>query len=201
MRVSAIACAFACFCSVPLFGQELVLGVKGGVNLATERFEGEAGNPSLGRRVGAVAGIFGTLPLLSWLELQPEALYAMKGAQLDLGGIKSSVGIDYLEVPVLVRVSPGGGRTLSYFVVGGPSIGFRLRARSRTQFETATEEIDISDDLERLDFGVAIGGGVERGSLVLDGRYTLGLKDIDKDKTDAVKVTNRTISVTIGLKF
>jgi hypothetical protein len=201
MRIAAVVCAFACLCGVPVFGQELTVGVKGGANMATERFESAAGSPGVARRVGAVVGMFGTLPLLSWLDLQPEALYSMKGSRLDLAGTKSSVWIDYLEVPVLLRVSPGSGSTFRYFVAGGPSIGFRLRARSRTQFQTATEEIDVGGDLERLDLGAAIGGGVERGPLVLDGRYTLGLKDIDKDKTDTVKVTNRTFSLTIGIKF
>lgn len=200
-RTSALVCGLCLFCSAPVHGQGISLGIKGGANISAQRFEGEAGPPSVDWHLGVVAGMFARLPVLSWLDLQPEALYAPKGARVVVAGTKSSVLIDYFEVPILLRVAPVTSRTRRYFVAGGPSIGFRLRARSRTQFLNSTEEIDIGNDLERLDFGVAVGGGVERGSLVLDGRYTFGLKDIDKDKTDTVKVTNRTFSVTVGLKF
>jgi hypothetical protein len=103
-------------------------------------------------------------------------------------------------VPLLARISRRGGR-LGYYAAGGPSIAFRLRALTRTKFGDATEEIDIADQVERLDFGVAAGGGVEFGSLVVDGRYTHGLKDIDKDKSDGVKITNRAVSLTVGFRF
>lgn len=201
MRISAMACGLALLCSGPAFAQGLGLGVKGGVNIATERIEGDEGGPSLDSRIGVVAGMFATVPLTSWLDLQPEALYAMKGARLNLGGVKASVGLDYLEVPVLARISRRGAGKIHYHAAGGPSVAFLLRSRYRTKFGSSTEEIDISDELERLDFGVAVGGGVERGSLVIDARYTLGLKDIDKDKSDTVKTTNRALSLTVGFKF
>jgi hypothetical protein len=201
LRICCFALGLAGFFSVPSLAQGLGLGVKGGVNIATERFQGDDGSPSVDPRIGGVAGVFATLRLLSWLDLQSEGLYSMKGARLDLEGVQSSAWLDYLEVPILARVSRQGGGARRYFVAAGPSVGVRLRARSRTRFANSTEYVDIGDELERLDFGVAASGGVELGSIVLDGRYTLGLTDIDKDKTDTVTVTNRTISFTVGFKF
>jgi hypothetical protein len=201
MRICSIALGFAGLFSVPAVAQGFGLGVKGGVNVATERFQGDDGSPGVDPRIGAVAGVFATLRVLSWLDLQSEALYAMKGTRLDLEGVQSNVWLDYLEVPILATVSRRRGGARRYFVAAGPSVGVRLRGRSRTKFADSTEEIDIGDELERLDFGVAAGGGVALGSIVLDGRYTLGLTDIDKDKTDTVTVTNRTISFTVGFKF
>jgi hypothetical protein len=157
--------------------------------------------PGLQSRLGIVAGAFITLPLFSKLELQPEVLYSVKGAKLDLDGISDSVVVDYLEVPALVRFSRRGAGKVHYYVAGGPSAGFQLRARTRTKFAGSTEEIDISEQVERFDLGVAFGGGVEIGSIVIDGRYTLGLTDIDKDKTDGIKTTNRVISLTAGFRF
>jgi len=205
LRMCALACGFAALFTTPAmapgFPPQLGLGVKGGVNFATQRVEGEEAGPDLDSRIGAVGGVFANVPLLSWLDLQPEALFSMKGARLDLEGASSSVWLDYLELPVLAKISRPGGGTYRYFAVIGPTIGVRLRARIRTDFGESTEEIDISDDVERLDLGVTAGGGVQFGSVVVDGRYTLGLKDIDKDKTDAVKVTNRAFSFTVGFRF
>ena len=200
MRTFAVACALALLCSGPAFAQVPGLGVKGGVNLASQKNTGDEGADSLKTLTAIVAGAFATLPVTSWLDFQPEALYSVKGARADVEGITASVLIDYLEVPLLARYSRRGG-SRGYYVAGGPSAAFVLRARTRTKFGDATEELDISDQVERFDFGVAVGGGVEFGSLVVDGRYTHGLKDIDKDKSDAVKVTNRAISLTVGFRF
>ena len=80
-------------------------------------------------------------------------------------------------------------------------MAFALRARARATFNGFTTELDVMDQVNRFDFGVAMGGGVEFGSIVVDGRYTLGLTDIDKDKSDTVTTKNRTISVTAGFRF
>jgi hypothetical protein len=201
LRPFAAACAFAILCPHTASAQGRSLGVKGGVNLATQRNSGADDDPGLKSRVGLVGGVFVTLPLLGRLELQPEGLFTSKGTRVDLDGVKASLVADYAETPVLVRFSRRGTGTFNYYVAGGPAVAFLLRARSRTEFAGATEEIDITEQVNRVDFGVAMGGGVEVGSIVIDGRYTLGLQDIDKDKTDAIKTTNRAVSLTVGFKF
>ena len=188
--------------AAPLFAQIQRLGVKGGVNLANQHIVGDDdSDPGLKMFTGLVAGAFVTLPVASWLELQPEALYSVKGSRVDEEGVTASVQIDYLEVPVLARFSKRGAGRNGYYFAGGPFAAFRLRARTRATFSGATEEIDIGEDVERLDFGLTGGGGVEIGSWVFDGRYTHGLKDIDKDKSDSVKVTSRAVSITAGFRF
>jgi hypothetical protein len=202
-RISAIltvTTAIALLAAAPAAAQVPGLGVKAGLNLASQN-TGDAGeDPGLQSLRAIVAGVFATLPVTSWLEVQPEALYSVKGSSFEDGGIKAKVLVDYLEVPVLARFSMGGGR-LAYYAAGGPFVAVRLRARTRTTFDSATEEIDVSDEVQRVDYGLAAGGGVEFGSLVVDGRYTHGLKDVDKDTSDRVKVTNRSISITLGFRF
>lgn len=206
MRMSAMAMALAVVsCGAgaagPAWGQGLAVGVKGGVNLARTAIDVEGGGPSLDPRIGLVAGAFVTLPIASWLELQPEVLYAMKGAKVNDTFGASTLQIDYVELPVLARISrPGSGR-IGYYAAGGPTFGLRVRARSRTEFEGETGDIDVSDQVSRTDVGVALGGGVEIGALVIDARYTLGLTDIDKDDSDEVKVSNRVLSLTVGFRF
>lgn len=200
LRTFVVGCAVALLCTQTATAQGRTLGVKGGVNLATQRNSGgDDDGPGLQSRIGLVAGLFATMPLFSKLELQPEALFTSKGARVDLDGVKASLVADYLEVPVLVRFSRRGG--FSYYLAGGPALAFLLRAHSRAEFAGATEEIDITEQVNRVDVGVAMGGGVEIGSIVIDGRYTLGLQDIDKDTSDAIKTTNRAVSLTVGFKF
>lgn len=212
MQRSAIGAAMTvcglCLASVmgsggTAFAQDMEIGVKGGVNLAKVQIDsdGDDGSPALDWRIGGVAGLFITLPVTSWLELQPEALYAMKGTRSDVFNVETTMVLDYFEVPVLARVTRGRGGARRYYVAGGPSFGLRLRARSRVDFGSSTEDIDIADEIARVDLGLAVGGGVELGHLVVDGRYTHGLRDVDKDETDAVTVTNRVVSITVGYRF
>ena len=196
-RLTSLVCGALILCASPSFAQGFGFGVKGGVNIATQDVSDDAGGPSLDPRFGAVGGAFVTLPLLPWVGLQAEGLYAMKGARVAFQGVDASLNLDYAEVPVLVRVRFAH----RYYAAGGPSMAFALRARSRTSFGGVTEEIDVMDQVKRFDFGVAMGGGVEFGRLVVDGRYTLGFTDIDKDKTDASTTKNRAISITAGFRF
>jgi hypothetical protein len=148
-----------------------------------------------------VLGGFVTLPVTRWFELQPEVLYAMKGAQLQDSGIAARLLLDYLEVPVLGRLSRRVSDRIRLYAAGGPSFGLRVRAKTRAAFSGSTEEIDISEDVERYDLGVVAAGGLEMGSILVDGRYTLGLSDIDKDTSDSVKITTRAVSLTVGFRF
>jgi hypothetical protein len=182
----------------PSAAQGHPLGVKGGVSIATQQTEINGERTSFDSRVGAVAGAFWTLPLGSRLDLQVEGLYTMKGARLSFRGIESTFALDYIEVPVLVRARFGSGRT-RYYAAGGPSTAFRVRARMRTPFNGSVEERDVADQVEEVDFGIAAGGGVEIGRLVVDGRYTFGLTDVDTDTTS--KTRNRAIAVTAGFRF
>ena len=95
----------------------------------------------------------------------------MKGAKLNFQGVDSSIHLDYAELPVLVRV----GFAHRYYAAGGPSMAFAMRARTRTSFGGVTEEIDVMDQIKRFDFGVAMGGGVEFGKLVVDGQWVFAL--------------------------
>jgi hypothetical protein len=203
MRAACIAALLTFASAHPLHAQVPGLGVKGGVNLATQKTTGEdAGDDGLQSMPALVAGVFTTFRVASWLEFQPEALYSVKGAKVDEGSFSSKAIVDYLEVPMLARVSRRGSGRTGFYVAGGPYVALQLRARTRTSFSGGTiEEIDIGEEVERLDFGVSAGGGVEWGSLVFDARYSHGLKDVDKDRSADIKLTNRVIAITAGFRF
>ena len=190
----ALACLF--FAAGSASAQDTRFGVRGGVNFSTVQNETSLGSGGFGYRQGLVAGAFFTWPL-GWFDLQPEVLYTSKGAALDIAGIDSKLVLDYLEVPVLARWSLG--RRL--YVAAGPALAWRLKAASRTKFSGATEEIDLHDSVKGYDVGVVGAVGVRFGAVVVDGRYTHGLLDIDSDTGDEVTVRNRAITITAGVAF
>jgi hypothetical protein len=198
MRTCALAVAVVLASAAPSFGQGLSAGVKGGGSFTTVKFEGEPDATS-GRWLPA-AGAFFVVPFAWGVSLQPEAVYAMKGARLRGPGAQPSLLLDYLEIPVLARVSMrAGGRTI--FAVGGAAPAFCVRARTRTKFGSSTEEIDILDEVRRFDAGLVGGAGIEIGRLVVDGRYTFGLINVDKETSDIAHAQNRALTITAGWRF
>jgi hypothetical protein len=180
--------------------QNLRFGARAGVNVATITVDPDDGGVAFDARTGLVAGVFATWRALSWLEVQPEVLYASKGAALEQEGIDVQLVLDYVEVPLLARISKRMPRVTVY-AAAGPALAWRVAAKSRTVFSGATEEIDLADDVEPFDLGIAAGGGVEAGMFVIDVRYTFGLRDIDADKSDAVTIKTRVLSLSAGIRF
>lgn len=194
MRINVLMVVALLAAAAPVCAQGR-FGVEGGVNIATQQSDG----PSLDSRTGLVAGAFYELPLAAGpLRVQVEALYAQRGARLTVRGIESTLALDYIDVPVLARIRFGSGHT-RYFAAGGPSTAFRVRAKARTSFSSSVEEIDMADEVEAIDLGIAAGGGVEIGRLVVEARYTFGLTDVDKDPASRSK--NRGIAATAGFRF
>ena len=203
MRVCAIVMGLLVGSASAAAAQEpaAAIGVKGGVNFANLQFEGEGVDVSFDRRTGFVGGLFVIWPANSRVALQTEALYSQQGAEIEEQGASGSIELDYVTVPVLLRVSSAPSGQASFHVFGGPSLGFRVRARSSGSFEGETSSEDISDDVERFDLGVTTGAGVEIGRLTIDGRYTWGLSNLNKDESDELEIKNRVFSVMVGVRF
>jgi len=191
MRIPVLTLILALATVAPATAQ-MSYGVKAGVNYADVSFDGDVASSG---RVGLLAGGFATIPLFGWLAVQPEVIYTVKGTAVDVADIKSDLIVDYVEVPLLARISI----RRNIYVAVGPSMAFRVRARSRTAFGGSTEEIDLKEDVESFDLGVVGAAGIDLGRWVFDGRYTHGLSDIDA--SDDAKMRNRVLSVSAGIRF
>jgi hypothetical protein len=178
--------------------QERSYGVKGGVTFATISVD-PSPEPSYGLHPGIAVGGFFTWPIGSRLALQPELLFNQKGTSVDEEFADATTRIDYLEAPILVRYALSSGAR-PFFLFGGASIAFKLRAESRSTVGGTTIETDETDQVEDLDYGLVVGVGKEFGRYVLDGRYTHGLKDLDPFFEEA-KIKNRAITVLFGMRF
>jgi hypothetical protein len=169
-------------------------------------------------KTGLVLGAGLNLPVVEdFFSVQPELLYTQKGVAYEgeepfLGKVKVGLTINYLEIPVLAKISFGGDDFKAY-VNAGPSIGFGLGGKSKIEASGETEENDLtfgSDDDDsfsnRLDLGAQFGGGigfkVGPGSLLLDLRYGLGLSNLNKAEdgmsSAEAKSKNRVLAISLG---
>ena len=115
------------------------------------------------------------------LSLQPELLYATKGADLEIDGeYRASTNMTYLQAGILFRTEYAtAGRATPYFVLG-PAFGFLRSVEFKTRFGSQ----DTKDDYKATDLGLVLGLGTmfevpPYGALGLELRGDLGLVSID----------------------
>ena len=207
MRAAAVMATIMCvgtMAAAPAAAraQGLGFGAEGGVTLATLHEDASGETTPFDFRAGVIAGGFVTWPLGSRFALQPEVLFTEAGAKANLGGGSSTQKLDYVDVPVLASYRIAGGPERHLAVFGGPAFGIRVRAKSEASFGGgSTFEMDVSDQVTRTNLSVVGGLAYHRGRLVVDGRYSWGLSDIDKDTTDNIKINTRGMSFMAGWSF
>lgn len=175
--------------AVPATAQT-TLGLKGGVGFAAVSIE-EAGveEESVAR---LVAGLELGVPVSGMFSLRVGGAYAQKGGRGVIGSDEITLNIDYIQLDAMARLAMSNDRGISFGVMAGPWIGFRLSCDVGVggpgfNLSVPCDDSDFARfDIKTLDAGLAFGGGVEvplAGSLRLglDAIYSLGLAAVDED--------------------
>jgi hypothetical protein len=189
-------------------------GFKGGVNFSS--FHGSAdldtGDVLVApvRRTGLAGGAFLAIAAGPSVVIQPEVLFTQKGARYTRGGDELTYEVDYLEVPLLLKLRLGGG-SARVALFAGPAAGFTLTSKVVGRSGDGEESSnDTKDQVRSVDWGLALGAGVDiaagSGTLTLEGRYTLGLsplaRDPEPDETrSGFDPKNGVVSLLLGYAF
>ena len=200
LMLAACLLAVTVLPATPALAQDV--GAKAG--FLWGQLRGDDGNPSTSysNRRDWSAGIFtrfGAGPVM----LQPEVLYSRRGARLEIDGapdLESRFRLDYLEVPVLLRL--GGGST-SVYVGGYGALKISAKAESRPTDGDWTG-VNISDQIETFDYGVLAGIAMDFGKFGIDARYILGMRRLFKsteEGIDAPDLKHGGVAVYTTLRF
>jgi hypothetical protein len=160
-------------------------------------------------RTGFVIGGHLVMPLGPTFAFQPEVLYSQKGAKGTTVDEESGEEVDielkhdYLEIPLLLRMTvPTSGGVRPYLLLG-PSIGLSMSCEIEGEANGVSVGIDCDELVEpsSVDVGAALGGGIEfpvgTGAMSLGVRYTLGLSEVFEE--DESK--NRVLAILAGFTF
>ena len=180
------------------------LSLQAGASLATL---GGSDVASADSRIGMRVGASAIFPLSANLDLQfGLAAYAAKGATEHEAGIDLLLELDYFEIPLLLRLSPSVGGTISPHFTVGPALSFRLKCSASGSvegFDVSSDCDEFGDpDLKSMDFGAMAGAGIDiatSGSLSvsLDLLYNFGLSSISESED----TKNRAFSILAGVTF
>ncbi|ESU26958.1 hypothetical protein FLJC2902T_22980 [Flavobacterium limnosediminis JC2902] len=183
--------------------KQMSFGVKGGLNVAT--LTGDVENVK--SLVGAHIGGFMEYKLNDKFAIQPELLFSMQGAKseftfsdgFDTYNVESTVKLNYLNLPIMAKYYA----TEKLAIEAGPQVGFLLSAKNEAEVSGfGSEEVDIKDETNSIDFGLNLGLGYDFTENISAGaRYNFGLSNIDDSEGSDDTVNNGVFSVSVGYKF
>lgn len=204
MRHPAVTTGIAlCVAFSGLQAQNIQLGAKAG--MAITNFVGDE-DTDFESKVSFVGGFPLSYPVNRNLFLTPEILYVIKGAE-QLAIINSApaevrTSVTYIELPILIKYIALPRRRWSPIITAGPVFSWRIDARSRYNRPGSDIQLtEIEDSVKELDFGTAIGGGVDLlwdlRRITLELRYTHGLTNLTDEADDPKH--NSVVSLTAGV--
>jgi hypothetical protein len=199
-----MALPLALLIAAPLQAQTTI-GVKGGINIANVDTNVPDISELADSKTGFVGGGFVTLGLGGLFALQPELLYSQKGFQADEFGETVKLNTNYVEIPVLLKAQFKLAM-LRPAVYAGPLVSFETSCDvSAADISVACDEDEDFIDRKKNEWGAVFGANVDLilGSitLILDGRYQLGLTNLADvpDSDDSVK--NNLWQIMAGVGF
>jgi hypothetical protein len=181
-------------------------GAKAGLNSANIAFADDG----FSQRIRFCGGCYIEFPLSLSVSLQPELLYTQKGAVRDVSvpvwnpdgtfrgnyDFRTTITLDYIEVPILLTYTLAGAWPVEPYLLGGPSVAFKVEGNSVTQFMGKHLGYDM-DYVRRADWGLIAGGGVglptDRAQVALEVRYGLGLAAY----SDGIDNRNSVVSILV----
>ena len=163
-------------------------GIKGGFLYSTLKFDNaeQVFDSQNGWTVGMFFGSRKDRPV----GVQGELNLLQKGGDQSNGPVK----LYYLQAPVLLRVSAGGG--VRVYALTGVAFDFKIG-------ESAPDFV-IVHEWNGFDMSFVAGGGVEFGFFLIEARGTWGLKNIAKSLTAPLEgdtLTSNTFSLQFGFRF
>jgi len=177
-------------------------GVKAGVNLANGAGDVEEADTKLGLHIGGFAEFMFT----EKFAFQPELLYSMQGYKyeedIEVGdgssvNVEDKIKLDYINIPLIFKYYVTEGLAIE----AGPQVGFLVSAKEELEGGGESEEFDIDEAYNSLDYGVNFGLSYSLDMGVMFGaRYYYGIADID-DTSDDFDEKNSVIQLSVGYKF
>jgi len=158
-------------------------GVKGGINLS-DLYTSDASRSDM--LAGVTLGVFDKLPLTNMIALQPEFYVTTKGASITYNSLlldgTAKFNLTYLEVPLLCEVQV----THYIHVEFGPYLAYLIdgKVKNVANINLFNYEQNMNvNDYNRFDAGVALGAGVDVGTITMGARYNLGMTKVGKTRT------------------
>ena len=143
-------------------------------------------------RTGIHAGLFIGGSRDKVLGLQTEFNWLRKNTATQAG---QEIRIDYLQIPVLLRLNAGSSSANGPALYGivGPAFDFKVADE--------VEGFTLDDGIEGTDVSLVFGGGFEVAHIIIEGRYEKGFRRINKNFSNFAEIKKQSFTILFGLRF
>jgi len=143
-------------------------------------------------RTGIHAGLFVGGSRDNVVGLQGEFNWLRKNSETEGG---QQIRIDYLQVPVLLRVNAGSSSAngVAAYGIVGPAIELKIADE--------LQGITLDDGFEGADVSLVFGGGIEAARIILEARWEKGLRRINNDFSDFTEIKKQAFTILFGVRF
>jgi len=198
---------------VPQAQALVTFGVKGGLNYSNLSFSPPADIFTNQKYLKSFSGGAFLTINLGPIGFQPEVLYSRRGFEFSgtdqiSGPYQVQILLDYLEIPLLLRLNIIPLGPIKAYVFGGPSYGYLQKAKFKETSQNSQTTEDIKSDFKSSSVAAVGGLGLDLKipmlfKITLDARYNYGLSNIIQPTSDlgTYKIKNKGYSVMLGLGF
>ncbi|MDD4761320.1 MAG: porin family protein [Salinivirgaceae bacterium] len=182
----------------------LLFGIKAGANLANV-YDTEGEDFEADSKLGIAAGVFLSIPIGSFLGIQPEVLYSQKGYRSS--GSVATIGYEfkhtasYLDIPLLIQLKPHPMLT----ILAGPQYSYLMKEKKEfdsSVLSTTQEEEFTNDNVRKNILGFIGGVDLDFDPLVLGARVGWDIQNNKGDGTSTIpRYKNVWYQLTIGILF
>ena len=173
-------------CCISQIDAQIHFGIKGGLNYDQSKLENvKAPQLSLENALGWQAGVLlqFKVPVVG-VAVQPELLYTASNANIN----DKANCIHYFEIPIMLQLGPDF-KVVRPYVQGGPYFGFSIKS----------EGDPFKNNIDKNDWGMALGVGIDIWKFQLSARYQWGLKNVST--IDDFELKNNRLNLLLGFLF
>ena len=147
-------------------------------------------------RIGLVVGAELEYQATDLLSLSGGVLYSMQGVKQEIGDIKGTSKMDYINIPILANFYVAK----NFAIKVGVQPAFNVNAKSKVKENGISAETDI-EDAKSFDFSIPVGVSYEFNNFQIDARYNWGLTRLVPKDDDNCKNMNSVFQITLGYKI
>lgn len=218
-RAFSVLAAFVLAAAVaaPASAQGLRIGAEGGVNFANVSSDPDAETDALTGFRGGLSVEYGFGDDGAFA-LKTGAFYSQKGTTLPAAvaavvfedptiTFDVELAADYIEIPVVGLYNIPVEGSFTPRVLAGGLVGIEASCEVSGGGQSADcDDPLVGFETASLDLGLLFGGGFgyaisDNATLTVDGRYNLGVSDLNETPNDPTTVKNRVFQVNAGVVF
>jgi len=191
LRILALACLVTFGASAAASAQGIGFGVKGGI--VYPDFSVDVSNYNYKNKTGWEAGLWFGGNRDGIVGVQVELNYMEKKGETESG--LGDFTIKYIQVPVLLRINtPARSKNaFQFYGIVGPSFDFKVGDNF--------SGLNLIDEFEGTDVAIMGGAGIDVARIIVEGRYSYGLRQINKSFSDLAELKSHSFALLFGVRF